>query len=200
MTSRRFPGKVLAPLNRKPVLYHVTSRVAEVVPSSRIVVVTSHDSSDDPIEAYTQALGLRLFRGSLDNVFDRFQSCLREHPCEWFFRVCADSPLLDAALFERALAILPREPVDLVTNVQVRTFPPGRSVELLRAETFARINGEELTSSEREHVTRFYYTHPERFRIVNFTCPDSWRQETHLAMDTVDDPRRLEDRVCNGTI
>ena len=60
-----------------------------------------------------------------------------------------------------------RPDVDLVTNVGVRTFPRGYSVELARAPTFAPIGQAALTDEEREHLTKVYYNHPDRFRIIN---------------------------------
>jgi spore coat polysaccharide biosynthesis protein SpsF len=191
MSSRRFPGKVLAPLAGKPLLDHLVDRVKRAIPPDRIVIATSADPSDDPLETHLSDLGLSVFRGSLEDVFGRFQGCLRQFPCDWFFRICADSPLYD----DRLLMLLESRVgpgVDLVTNVFPRSFPRGHSVELLRAETFGRLDPAGLTAEEKEHVTKYYYNHPDRFRIVNVESGKPELSGVNYCVDTPEDLARLE--------
>ena len=192
MSSRRFPGKMLAPLAGQPVLAHVIDRVSEAVEKDRIVVLTSEEPSDDPLAAYATSLGVAVFRGTLNDVVGRFQRCLQAHPCQWFFRVCGDSPLLDASLLEHAVKLLEVGPTDLVSNVFPRSYPRGQSVELVRAKPFACLDPTAMTAEEREHVTRFYYTHAERFTIRNFEISDLGRAQQSLCVDETADLARLE--------
>ena len=191
MSSERFPGKVLAPCAGRPLVDRVAEAVARVVPRERVVLATSTDPTDDPLATYASAIGLRVFRGDRLDVFGRFQQCLLANPCDWFFRVCADSPLLDASVMERALKSA-RADIDLVTNLAPRTFPHGLSVELLRADAFAAIDGDALDAASREHLTRVYYANPGRFRILNLESEDPEAAARHLAVDTIDDLRRIE--------
>jgi spore coat polysaccharide biosynthesis protein SpsF len=198
MSSVRFPGKVLAPCAGRPLIWRVIERVREVLPMDRITLATSADASDDPLAAYAASLGVDVFRGPLDDVVERFGRCLEARPCEWFFRVCADSPLLDPAPMRRALEAAKDEyELDLVTNTAPRTFPRGQSVELVRSSRFAELAWEELSAEDREHATRFFYAHPERFRILNLESTDPSRADLDLAVDTPDDLRRVE-RILLG--
>jgi spore coat polysaccharide biosynthesis protein SpsF len=178
-------------LNGRPVIQHVLNRVAQAVPFEAITVATSQDASDDPLAAYLKAMGVSVFRGPLEDVFARFQLCLKTFPCPWFFRVCADSPLLDGKLFPRMLEERQRD-IDLITNVQVRTFPRGQSLELINAETFARIDPATLAADEKEHATKVFYSRPEHFRIVNLVSGDPELAKQSYVVDTIDDLRRLE--------
>lgn len=199
MSSSRFPGKVLAPLAGKPLIDHVMDRVAQAVPRAHIVVAMSTERTDDPLAAHVASRGLAVFRGPLDDVVARFQGCLRAHPCERFYRVCADSPLVDPKMLEALGAAAEADAsLDLVTNVQRRTFPRGQSAELLRAAAFARLDPAALTREEREHVTKHYYDHPQRFRIRNLESGDASLGTTSLAVDTVEDLARLE-RLLGGS-
>src|SRR5215469_2573470 len=150
MSSARFPGKVLAPLNGRPIIEHVISQVAQVIPKTQIIVTTSTEGSDDPLAYYVERLGVSVHRGDLNNVVARFQSCLRTHPCEWFFRICADSPLLDREVLRMMLTHINDTGIDLVTNVQIRTFPKGQSVELINSVTFAKLDSRRLSVEEKE--------------------------------------------------
>ena len=192
MSSARFPGTVLASLHGTPILAHVLNRLALAVPLGNILVATSDQPSDDPVAAYAPTLGVEVVRGPLDDVLERFRMCARLRPRQWIGRVNADSPLLDAAVVRRVLEARSGEPADLVTTVFPRTFPVGQNVELIRTDALLRLRDDELTSEDREHVTRFFYRHPDRFSIRNIESGQPTRPGDSLAVDTLDDLRRLE--------
>lgn len=192
MSSSRFPGKVLAPINGKPMILHVIESISSVFDKSSIIVATSDEISDDPLALYAQFLRVRVFRGSLDDVFSRFQMCLKANPSDWFFRISADSPLLNSWLL-KTMASYIDESLDLITNVQKRTFPHGHSVELLNAKKFSRFDTSRLSADDREHVTRFYYSHADEFHILNFENMDTDYARLNFVVDTLDDLRRVEE-------
>jgi spore coat polysaccharide biosynthesis protein SpsF len=190
MSSERFPGKVLAPLAGRPVVAHVVERVARAVPLSSVHLLTSTDATDDPLALYAQQLGIDVYRGPLTDVVARFLGCLDAQPCAWFFRICADSPALD----ERVLIRMQDEAadgIDVLTNTFPRTYPRGQSAELVRAESFRKLAGADLTDEQREHVTKGFYDRPEAWSILNLTSQGT-ALEPSLAVDVVEDIRRLE--------
>ena len=198
MSSVRFPGKVLAPLDGLPVIAHVIARIREIIPANQITVATSTQPSDDPLACYVRDLGVSVFRGHLGNVFVRFQQCLGRFPCDWFLRICADSPLLEGAMLRAMLTYCDRSDVDLVTNTYPRTFPKGRSLELLRSATFASLDPSRLSGAEREHLTKVYYNHPTEFRIINIKSADPSLIDPNLCVDTIEDLQRLEQLLQDG--
>ena len=191
MSSQRFPGKVLAPFRGKPVIVHVVDAVSEALSPQNVTVVTSTDTSDDPLAVYLQTQDVAVFRGALDNVLGRFCAALEVHPCDWVVRVCADSPLMAPSVIAQVAARAEGR-ANLVTNVFPRTFPSGQSVEMVRSSTLAELNADELDAYEREHVTAHFYQHPDRFRIENVTSPAGDQSAINLAIDTVEDLQRLE--------
>ena len=194
MSSARFPGKVLAPFRGEPVIIHVVRAAAEVVGTDNVVVATSDDTSDDPLAAYLESRRIAVFRGPLLDVAERFRQCAAAYPCDWLLRLSADSPLLDPEVLRLVVAGV-REGVDLVTTVAPRTFPAGQNAELLRVSTFLGLDFAALLPDEREHVTTFFYRHAGRFSIVNIESGDPGLAATSVAVDTIDDLRRLEGTV-----
>jgi spore coat polysaccharide biosynthesis protein SpsF (cytidylyltransferase family) len=191
MSSRRFPGKVLAPFLGRPIIWHVLDRVARALPDHPRVVVTSTNPSDDPLAAYLAHLGAPCFRGPLDDVFERFRLAAREYAARWMLRICADSPLLDERVLHAVVAGTD-ESIDLVTTTSPRTFPKGHNAELINATSFASIDAAELDAHDREHVTRFLHRNPTRFRIRNVESGDPALAQLDLAVDTIEDLHRLE--------
>jgi spore coat polysaccharide biosynthesis protein SpsF (cytidylyltransferase family) len=155
-------------------------------------VATSIDPTDDPLATYAAALDVGVFRGPLENVFERFRLALAVHPARWIVRICADSPLISPNVLRLAAAAAVGSPYDLVTTTSRRTFPKGQNAEVIRAETLCAIDASELDEADREHVTRFFHRNPQRFRILNVESGRPELAELDHCVDTVDDLRRLE--------
>jgi spore coat polysaccharide biosynthesis protein SpsF len=197
MSSRRFPGKMLAPFAGRPLVEMVLGRSASVVGHDRIVLATSNDPTDAPLAAYSEALGFRVFRGELANVLARFQACARAFPADWIVRICGDSPMIDAKLIPMLLEHCSAD-IDLVTNVAVRSYPPGQSVEILNARTLEGIDASQLAGDEQEHPTQVFYRNPLTYRVKNIMGSDPQWPGLSFVVDTLDDLRRLEPLACSG--
>ena len=192
MSSSRFPGKVLATFRGEPIILHVLRAVKQVVCPDFIVVTTSKEISDDPLVAYLEKLGVNVFRGPLNDVFSRFRLCAAQFPCDYILRISADSPLLDAGILRKVITHIDRETCDLITTIFPSSFPKGQNAELIRVSTLLNIDHSELSASDLEHVTPFYYRNPSRFNIVNIESGNPKLAERNLAVDTLDDLRRIE--------
>ena len=191
MTSRRFPGKVLALFKGRPILDHVVGIVETVIPSDQVTIATSVEPSDDAIEAFARHRGTRVVRGDLHNVLARFQDAARDADAEWILRINADSPLHDAEVLRRVVAAAGPE-CDVVTTIQPRTFPKGRNAELIRRDLLLEIDASTAPRDEQEHVTAHFYARPDQFRIRNVESGHpEWAHES-LAVDTPADLARLE--------
>ena len=76
-SSTRLPGKVLKPILGKPMLLHQIERLQNSQMIDKLVIATSDDFSDDDIEKICLDNNVEVFRGSLDNVLDRFYQCAK---------------------------------------------------------------------------------------------------------------------------
>ncbi|OVE76904.1 hypothetical protein BVX98_04350 [bacterium F11] len=168
MSSVRLPGKVLHPIQGKPILQYLLESLRKVRGLDSVVVATSTEGGDKEIQTFCQNMDTKCFLGELDNVSSRFRDVLTKYPVEAFVRINADSPLLDYRLIEKGMTLFKEGMFDIVTNVLERTFPKGQSVEVVKSETFERnLNG--FTDPEDiEHVTKYFYKNRDSFRISNF--------------------------------
>jgi spore coat polysaccharide biosynthesis protein SpsF len=101
-------------------------------------------------------------------------------------RICGDSPFLDPALVDQAIALFAQGGADLVSNVVRRTYPKGQSVEVMSREALARAERAMASPEDREHVTRFLYAHPEDFCIRSMESGGDFGAE-NFCVDTADD-------------
>ena len=187
MDSERFPGKVLASFRGEPLIRHVLRAAADVVGEQNVVVCTSTDSSDDPLVAYLESIGVATFRGPLDDVFERFRLCLQVFPCEWVLRITADSPVLDRELLRRVVDAAAPD-VDIVATVA----PQGHNASLIRSDMLLTVDPNELRASDREHIVTFFAqpSVPCRFRWVMSALGSG--NNPSFAVDTIKDLRRIE--------
>jgi spore coat polysaccharide biosynthesis protein SpsF len=174
MSSRRLPGKVLAPVAGRPMIERQIERIKYATRIDRLVVATSSGSDDDAIAALCDEMGQPCFRGSLDDVLDRFAGALDVHgPADHVVRLTADCPLIDWTVIDRCIDEHVAGGADYTSNAIERTFPDGLDVEVLRAQALRVANAEARDRESREHVTPFVYSKPDRFRIRHVTQPEN---------------------------
>lgn len=193
MTSKRYPGKMLAPFLGKPVLAHVVEKIQKSKINPKIVLATSKNTTDDPLVLYAKNLGIDVVRGSQNDVFERYILTLKKFKCDAFFRVCGDSPLLFPLLFDKAAYIYKNSKYDLITNVFPRTFPIGMSVELINTRTFIKMDKKIKSKNDREHISQYFYRNGKKFKIYNIECGRSSDRNLKLALDVPNDLKKLEE-------
>ena len=186
MGSTRLPGKVLKDLAGRTVLERVLSRVRQCRLVNEIIVATSANRADDVIVQDCIRLNARVFRGSEDDVLDRYFRCAEAVSAETVVRITADCPLLDPGISDRTIAAFQEKRADYASNVLERTYPRGLDTEVMTFNAL-RIAFEEATEiQEREHVTPFLYRHPERFRLTSVK-EDSDYSQHRWTLDTAED-------------
>jgi spore coat polysaccharide biosynthesis protein SpsF len=166
MTSTRLPGKVLADLAGRPVLEHVVRRALAAAHIDDVVVATTVNSSDDPLIALADRLGVRWHRGDEHDVLSRYVDAARETAAATVVRITADCPLTDPAVIDAVCSALQqrRNACDYASNAVVRSFPRGLDVEVMFADVLDRVNRIATEPAEREHVTMaIYSTHADVF-------------------------------------
>jgi spore coat polysaccharide biosynthesis protein SpsF len=186
MSSRRLPGKSLRPVAGRPMLAYLIERLQHCRSLAGIVVATSTTSDDDAIAEFCAGFGVACHRGSLDDVLARFLALVDARALAAVVRVNGDSPLLDPELVDRAVGIFDTGSYDLVTNVAPRSFPRGQSVEVVSAAALRRLAMEDVTPEEREHVTLWFYRHPQCCAMRNFSAARD-ASEIQLSVDTPQD-------------
>jgi spore coat polysaccharide biosynthesis protein SpsF len=198
MSSTRLPGKALLPIRGKPMLQYLIERLTRCSHLDDLIVATSVDASDDVLAAACAQWKIPCYRGSLTNVASRFKEIMDLKAPHGCVRVNGDSPLLDISLIDRAVEVFLGGEWDLVTNVQVRTYPKGQSVEVIRVGTYQRAFSKMAAEDEREHVTRHFYLHPEEYRIQNIHSGGDYGK-IQLSVDTPEDMALVERIVSRMT-
>ncbi|AZU04728.1 acylneuraminate cytidylyltransferase [Glycocaulis alkaliphilus] len=186
MTSSRLPGKVLMELGNRPMLQLVIERLQRSETLSDIIVATSAEEADDLIVDLCADLAIPVARGSRDDVLSRFAGALHLTGADTIVRVTADCPLIDSALIDKALGVFATERPDHLSCGSDGGYPRGINAEIIARAALEIAAREAAEPFEREHVTPFLYTRPDRFRLVKMEAPQELRRPDYRI--TVDEP------------
>ena len=186
MSSSRLPGKVLMPLANKPVLWHVVERIKACKTISEVVVATSTDKTDDAVEAWCQGAGVSCYRGSLNDVLDRYYQAAKLHKADTVLRITADCPAVDPTVVDEVVQAYLAGEYEFYGLAG--EFPDGLDCTVFAFTALERAWKEATLPSEREHVGPYIEKHPEIFKsgaLKKFTGLSHHRW-------TLDEPRDYE--------
>lgn len=187
-SSSRLPGKVLMPILGEPMLFRHIERLKRCREIDQLVVATSTDSSDDALAVACESRGIACFRGSLNDVLQRFVQAAKPYAPETVVRLTGDCPLADPAIIDDVIRFFRAGNYDYASNCLPPTFPDGLDVEVVRFSCLEDADRRTVLPSHREHVTPFLYARPERYRHGNYAASID-RSKMRW---TVDEPRDLE--------
>ena len=132
MGSTRLPGKAMLDICGEPMLARVMVRSQRAKTLSRVVVATTTEPADDVLCDLCAARGWPYYRGSQDDVLDRYYQTARQHQAEVVVRITSDCPVIDPEVIDLTVnEFLRLQPdCDYVSNSEPpRPFPRGLDVE-----------------------------------------------------------------------
>ena len=196
--STRLRAKLARRLGGKSMLEWVVRRVTD---AQRLdgVIVAAGDSAENERLAHLVPSDVPVFVGSENDVLGRFVAAADAHGADAVVRVCADNPFIDPALIDRLVTTAEEHPgYDYLSYCS----QSGRPVILSSVGVFAewcstaalrKAHATATDSLDREHVTRFLYSHPERFRIRLLPVPGALdRDDVRLTVDFEEDWEHAE--------
>lgn len=187
-SSSRLPGKVLNPILGKPMLARQIERVLQSKIINQLVVATSTDPSDDALENLCRQINIPCFRGSLNDVLDRFYQTAKIWQPHHIVRLTGDCPLIDPEIIDAVIDCYLTGGYDYAANTVPPTFPDGLDVEVFSFSILEQAWKEAILPSQREHVTPFIHQQPERFRSGHYRNAEDL---SHLRW-TVDEPEDFD--------
>lgn len=165
--STRLPGKTLVEVNGRSLLGHLVRRLAVSKCVDEIVIATTTHKRDDAIVKFAKDNNITFYRGSEEDVLDRFYKTCLEFNVETVVRVTPDCPILDPQVVDIVISKYMEGNYDYVSNTIMPTFPDGLDTEIFSFRALERAWDEATLPSEREHVTAYIVKHPEKFRLFN---------------------------------
>ena len=167
MGSTRFPNKVMRPICGTPMIGLLLKRLAQAKRISQIALATSENPINEPLARYVEELGYAVYRGSEDDVLDRYYKAAQALGADVVVRITGDCPLIDPQLVDAILAKFAATSADYASNVSPPTYPDGLDTEVFSYRALETAWKQARETREREHVTPFI-RESKQFAQVNY--------------------------------
>lgn len=173
-------------------LVRVVERARRAMTLDGAMVATTEDPSDDPVFELCQDRGYAVYRGSMQDVLDRYHQAAHSQNVNVIVRITADCPVIDPVVIDRTVdayfgkvksqdeALSHREslhklplaegPYDFAANRLPppfhRTYPIGLDVEVCSASILDYAWKHAQEKHQREHVMPYLYDTKGRFSVL----------------------------------
>ena len=168
--STRLPDKILLPFSGGRTIFDLLlEKLQSFAPQAACVVATSVAPANDALEAICRERGVACFRGSENDVLQRFIDAAHANGVDRIIRVCSDNPFLSRDAIAQLLEAVADTDADYMSfNVggtpSIKTHY-GFWTEYVTLDALERVAGLTDEPLYHEHVTNYIYAHPESFRI-----------------------------------
>ncbi|MEK4228434.1 glycosyltransferase family protein [Solibacillus sp. FSL H8-0538] len=167
MSSSRLPGKVMKLLLGKPMLLRQIERIKRSNGIDALIVATTTEVEDDEIAFMCKENNILCYRGSLENVLDRFYKISIKYQPDNIIRLTGDCPLIDPDIIDKVIECHLNNGNDYTSNIIPPTFPDGLDTEVFTVNALEKIYNEANRPSLKEHVTLYVNENPYLFKREN---------------------------------
>ncbi len=153
--SKRLPNKVLKKINGKTLLQIHVDRIKQSKLVDDIFIATTISKADNQIEELAKELKVNYYRGSENDVLDRFYQTIKDVKPDLIVRLTSDCPLIDPVLIDKVVKQAIDHKLDYYANIMEELFPDGQDIEVFTFKALQKAWKEANLKSDREHVTPY---------------------------------------------
>ncbi|MCK5016997.1 MAG: glycosyltransferase family protein [Candidatus Peribacteraceae bacterium] len=188
MSSTRLPGKIMKDLSGQPLLWHVIDRVRTCRMIDEIVLASTANEKDEVLERFAKENDIKLFRGSEEDVLERYLHAAKKYNIDMIVRITSDCPLIDPKTVDKLIEKHIEYRADYSSNILERTYPRGLDTEVFSTVLLEEIDKIATEKFQREHVTPYFYQKPSKYSLNNLVAEKKLnRPDYRLCVDTIED-------------
>jgi len=191
VSSTRLPGKALKKIYGKEMLLRVIDRILNSEKIQQVVVATTDREEDNAVERLVTDYSkyVSVFRGSVNNVLDRYYNAALKAHADIIVRITSDCPLVDPKVIDLHIEKFFEKNVDyLSSRIKKRTWPHGIECEVFLFSALEKAAKNAIDPFDKEHVTPYIYSsHKDEFSVYEL----SYSKDISSYRFTVDYPEDL---------
>ena len=171
--STRLPNKMVMPFYKKSSILNII--IEKLKGRYALVLATTIESQDDVLAELASNLGINVYRGSEDNVLERFIEAGENAEIDVVIRVCADNPFINIELLE---SLIEKYQDEDYCSFKYENGKPtilghlGLFCEIVKLEALKKVITLTQDKLYLEHVTNYIYSNPNLFNISLHELPD----------------------------
>lgn len=177
MGSSRLPNKSLMDIDGKTALEFMIDRVRKSDLIDDIVIATTINQEDDMIANLCINNQINCYRGSENDVLDRYYQSAKKHEATIVVRLTSDCPLIDPVLIDETINLFIKKKVDYASNAvppDKKKYPDGSDVEVFSFDALQRSWVETKDVKDREHVTFYMWDKRDNFNTIMLDNEHDW--------------------------
>lgn len=195
MGSSRLPGKTLKLLNGQPLIMHVINRL-KLIKNCKIVLLTSNKQQDDVLEEWCDNNNILTFRGSEDNVLERYYLASKFFKADNIIRATGDNPLVEPYFANELLQMHIDLKADYSSNKSEigSNLPDGLGIEIFTFDALKTSMEKSTQEHHFEHVDEYILENRRLFKIYKDANAGGLIDYSNirLTVDTLDDFKKVE--------
>ena len=190
LNSTRLPGKVLKKINGKESIIFMVDRLKKCKNIEDTIILIPRGKKDDRLYNFLKKKKLKVFRGSENDVLDRYYSCAKKFNIKHILRLTSDCPFIDPILVDKIIKVYKKGNYDYVSNIIYRSFPDGMDTEIFSYNSLSFARNNLNNSFDREHVTK-YFLRSDKLKKKNIFFEKKNYQNIRLTLDYKEDLQLL---------
>lgn len=186
LNSKRLPKKNILNVNGKPMIINLINRISKSKYLDNIIICTSNEKTDDPLESIASQYNVKIFRGSLNNIMERIISCADYYGIKDIVEILGDNPLVDYSLVDFILEEYIKNQHHYCTNISLdykkellqseyKCFPIGLRVQAYKtniAKEYINFVGNTFIS---DHPTNFIFENSTKYNVKFLQAINKWK-------------------------
>ena len=177
MGSSRLPGKVLFKIEGQTLLEIMYGRIEKSKYLDKIIIATTVSKFDDPIVELCEKNNYDFYRGSEEDVLDRYYKTAKNYNPKTIVRLTSDCPLCDPDLVDKTIELFDQKNVDYASNTvppDKKKYPDGTDVEVFSFKSLELAWKNSIDKKEREHVTFYFWKSNNDFSTAMLDNKMNW--------------------------
>lgn len=191
MSSSRLPNKMMLWMHGIPIIGWVHHRLKNLTTVNQVIFAIPNTSSDDILSDYLKSQNAIVFRGSEEDVLDRFYNASISANADIILRVCADNPFICAEEIDRLVDFFAANVCDYAYNhiPKSNLYPNGLGAEITTFDTLNYLHQNAVLQEHREHIFNFILNSSQKFIIKTFNPenPALNHPELRFDIDSIED-------------
>ena len=167
--SSRFPEKILHKIDNRPVIEYLVDSLLKKFNNKNIVIATTKLYRDNQIIKILKKKNIRFFRGSENNVLNRYLNCAKKFNIKNIIHITSDCPLVDVNLICKMKKIFASKKLDYLANTYPPSkskYPDGTDIEIYKYQSLLKVSKFSRLEEDKEHVTNFFWKNPKIFKTM----------------------------------
>lgn len=189
-SSVRYPKKALKKINGVESISLLIRRIKKLKNIQEIILATSTDKSDSVLIKLAKKENIKFFRGSLDNVANRYYECAKKFNLDHIVRVTGDAIICDETMLDKAVISHLDKNADVTF---IKNMPYGTAKEVISKKTLKIINQKSADKKATEYL-EFFLENKKYFKVNYIKSNYRFNKNIRLTLDFPED-RLLFDKI-----